>query len=66
MLICTQEHVAPSFGVIPEGSLWDEGSEHVGDLAMFATVPAEPPSVPVAARVRKFGAKPAETEETPT
>ncbi len=49
MKICIEGHHVPSFGTIPEGSLWDDDSPYIGDAAKFAdareddeTVPDEP------------------------
>lgn len=61
MKVCTQTHVSPLFGEIPEGSLWDDDSPFVLDdfADNFATV-ADKDEKPKAAKpkpVRKFGEK---------
>ena len=43
MLRCTQSHEVPTFGTIPEGSLWADDSPFVTDLGLFEPVAdAEP------------------------
>ena len=42
MKVCTRAHVCPSFGPIPEGSLWDDESPYVVDVECFADVKPEP------------------------
>ena len=63
MLRSTQPPEVPTFGTIPEGSLWADDSPFVTDLGLFepvADAEPEPKPKPV---VRKFkpggGAKPA-------
>ena len=46
MLVCIREHVAPGFGVIPAGSLWDPESPHVVEADCFADVLDEPEPKP--------------------
>jgi hypothetical protein len=58
---CTQEHEAPGFGTIPEGSLWDDDSPYV-TADYFVDVDAEPEAPKKKAPARKFG-QPKETPE---
>ncbi len=68
---CITAHEVKSFGAIPEGSLWDDESPFVTDLALFEDVPDEDSPKPAKAPVRKFGAKkaaapaPVEVVESP-
>lgn len=54
---CIVEHVVPSFGVIPVGSLWDDDSPYVREAAAFEDVDAETPASAPKPPVRKFGGK---------
>ena len=39
MKICTKTHVNPTFGEIPEGSLWEDDSPYIAKPKFFAPVP---------------------------
>jgi hypothetical protein len=39
MKVCTKEHVDPTFGVIPVGSLWEDDSPYVGAAKNFKKAP---------------------------
>ena len=51
MKVCIEAHHVPSFGEIPEGSLWDDDSPYVVDESKFADVHDEKPA-PRAAKPR--------------
>lgn len=54
MKVCIEEHDAPGFGRIPDGSLWADDSPFVQDVDKFETVP-ETSAEPAKPRtVRKF------------
>jgi len=63
--VCIEEHVVPSFGTIPEGSLWADDSPYIGadNGHLFADVADESPA-PVKRKppTRKFGAKPTDID----
>ena len=56
---CITEHVVPSFGTIPVGSLWADNSPFLSDgtAANFEDVVAEPEPEPVKQPVRKSNLK---------
>lgn len=60
---CTETHTVPSFGEIPEGSLWADDSPYVIDDTKFEDVAFVPAPVRKKAPVRKFGV-PVEMEAT--
>ena len=53
---CTESHTVPSFGEIPEGSLWADDSPYVIDDTKFEDVDETPAPVRKKQPVRKFGA----------
>ena len=58
MLRCTQSHEVPTFGTIPEGSLWADDSPFVTDVGMFepmADAEPEPTAKPAPAVVGEHG-----------
>jgi len=69
MKVCTVEHHAPGFGLVPVGSLWADDSPYAAEADCFAPVEdfaigeagPETITLPAGARVvkpRKFAAKP--------
>lgn len=56
---CITEHVVPSFGTIPVGSLWADDSPFLSDdnAANFEDVVAEPKPEPEPKPVRKSNLK---------
>ena len=58
MKVCTIAHHVPTFGDIPEGSLWADDSPYVVELDKFADVYEEKPPAPKKKPARKFGQYP--------
>lgn len=66
MKICTTTHRVPSFGEIPEGSLWADDSPYVVEADLFRDVLDEKPAQPVKPKKRaprKFGQHPIVQED---
>jgi hypothetical protein len=46
MKVCVETHESPGFGVIPEGSLWDDDSRFIVDEDKFVDVLEDKPAEP--------------------
>lgn len=54
---CTETHRHPSFGEIPEGSMWDDDSPYLNDIS-FEDVDEPEVSAPKKRAPRRFGQHP--------
>jgi hypothetical protein len=55
MKVCITEHVVPSFGTVPVGSIWDDDSPYLEQPEHFADVSDEKPKAkPTRHHVPKF------------